>query len=309
MVGAARRRTAAIPEDPHADLVLRAAVSGASLSSADWAGALTSTAVADFVADLGAASAASQLIAAGMRVALGRALGVRIPGIINSASAAAFVAEGAPIPVQELAINGPTLKPHKLSAIVVFTRETAAATGFEAIARQSLRESVGLSLDAAMLSTAAATDERPAGILNGAASVTATAGGGDNAMIADLAALAEAVAPLAGEAIAFIASPGQAAKVRLRARAPLPYPVWASAALAPGTVMAVATNALAFAADPIPDFDPSTEGVLHMENTAPAHIGTEAGVAAPTQSLFQTDCVRLRMILGTSWALRAPTSS
>lgn len=76
-------------------------------------------------------------------------------------------------------------------------------------------------------------------------------------------------------------------------------------------MVAVATNALAFAADPIPEFETSAEAVLHMDD-APEQISAEGSpntVAAAAQSLFQTDCVALSMVLGTSWALRAPASS
>jgi hypothetical protein len=62
--GADQERTLArlFPEDRRATIVLRAAVSPASLGSDDWAGILASTAVGDFVGELGPASAASQIL-------------------------------------------------------------------------------------------------------------------------------------------------------------------------------------------------------------------------------------------------------
>jgi hypothetical protein len=44
-----------------------------------------------------------------------------------------------------------------------------------------------------------------------------------------------------------------------------------------------------------------------MEDTSPAQIGTAGApnvVAAPVQSMFQTDALALRMILPMSWAMR-----
>ena len=56
-----------------------------------------------------------------------------------------------------------------------------------------------------------------------------------------------------------------------------------------------------------PRFDVSDQAVLHMEDTTPLQIGTAGApntVAAPVQSMFQTDSIALRMILPMSWAMR-----
>lgn len=225
---------------------------------------------------------------------------------MNNAPLVGYVGEGQPIPVRRFTTEAPTLKPHKLAAIIAFTRETARATGFEAICRQVLAENVGVGLDAALLSAAAETTASPAGLRAGATSVTPTAGGGESALSADVLKLAGAVTDVAGPNIVFVASPSEWIKITLRPRE-CPFPVLPSAALPTGTLMAVATNALAVAFDPVPEFEVASEGLLHM-NDAPAQIGTETGVAAPSQSLFQTDSLGLRLILGASWALRAPAA-
>ena len=189
-----------------------------------------------------------------------------------------------------------------------FTREVVEGTAAEAIVRTTLRECVGLSLDAAMFSTLAdVAGERPAGLLHGVTPLTPTAGGGTDAMIADLVKLATAVAPVAGSSITFVASPDLALRLALRG-GELPYRVLSSFALAAGTVLAVANNALAVAVDPVPEMTVSTSALLHMD-TDPDPIGTAgspAVVAAPAQSMFQVDALALRLILGASWALRAP---
>jgi hypothetical protein len=149
--------------------------------------------------------------------------------------------------------------------------------------------------------------ERPAGLLHGVTPLTATAGGGDEAMIADLVKLASAVAGVAGSSITFVASPDLALKVGLRG-AELPYRILTSFALAAGTIMAIASNALAVAIDPVPEITVSTAAALHMD-TAPAPISTAGApnvVAAPTKSMWQVDALALRLILAASWGLRAP---
>jgi hypothetical protein len=138
---------------------------------------------------------------------------------------------------------------------------------------------------------------------------TPLAGSGDfvQAMYEDLANLGGAVSSVAGndeEGICFICAAKQAVFARLRL-ADVNYPIFASAALAPGTVIAVAVRALAFVARD-PRFETSQQSVVHME-TAPLPIGTPGSpptVAAPTTSLFQTDSVGIRFIWPLNYAMR-----
>jgi hypothetical protein len=238
--------------------------------------------------------------------------GVLVPALLPSADVVRFTAEGQPISVAPLSVGGPILRPFKVAGIIALTRETLQSTAAEPIVRTMLRESVGLRLDAAMFSTAAAVaGERPAGLLNGVTPLTPTAGGGDDAMDRDLVNLATAVSGVAGSSIVFVASPAAALKLALR-RGEMPYRVLTSAALAAGTIMAVATNALATAVDPVPEIDAARDALVHMD-TQPAHIGvpddadpdTLATISAPARSFFQTDTVGLRLILGASWQVRA----
>ena len=312
IVDAAKRRENAAdtlyPGDEKVKTIQKAAVSPASLTSAEWAGALASTAVGDFVAGLGPTSAASQIIGASLQIALGRSSGVRIPTVVSSAANVGFVGEGQPISVRRFTIDAPTLRPRKIASLVAFTSETARAIGFEQICRAVLGESVGLALDAALFGADAETDTAPAGLRAGAASLAPAAGGGEDALSADVVNLAGAVAGVGGANVSFVAGTDEFIKLSLRDS---PFPLYVSAAMPNGTMMAIAPRALAVALDPIAEFEVSREGVLHMDD-APSQIGTEGSpdaVAAPTQSLFQTDTVALRLILGASWALRAPAAS
>ena len=293
-------------DDDVSPVLLRAVTTGATIGDAGWAGSLAAQGVPDFVGSLGPVSAASVLIQRGLQLRFeNENSSVSVPGIVSSANGAGYVAEGAPIPVRRLPVGALVLSPRKLASITLISHETVRRTNIEVIVRQALTKSAGLALDAAMLGTAPGDATRPAGLRNGVTALTATAGGGDAAMMRDLGNLAAAVAPVAGSQIAFVAAPSEAVKVSLRANPTFPYPVLASGALAAGTVMALAVNALASAVDPVPKLDASRSATVHMEDATPAHIGTAGGVAAPTQSAFQTAQIALRLQLTASFGLRA----
>ena len=74
--------------------------------------------------------------------------------------------------------------------------------------------------------------------------------------------------------------------------------------LAPGlgTVIALVGDALAVAIDPMPRIETSDGPLLHIE-TAPAAIRTAGSpnvVAVPTRSIWQHDCIALRLIMPVS---------
>ena len=55
-----------------------------------------------------------------------------------------------------------------------------------------------------------------------------------------------------------------------------------------------------------PEFEVSETATLHMEDTTPLNIGTAgapATVAAPTQSMFQTAQIAVRMVANVNWAM------
>ena len=56
-----------------------------------------------------------------------------------------------------------------------------------------------------------------------------------------------------------------------------------------------------------PRFDVSDQATVHMEDTTPLAISTVGSpntVAAPVRSLWQTDCIGVRMLLDLNWGLR-----
>jgi hypothetical protein len=280
-------------------LVLRAAVNPATLASSTWAAALAQTAVADAIVSLTPSSAASALIARGLSISLaGRGLVIVPTKVVSAADAGSFVAEASPIQVRQLSFSGPTLSPNKFAVICAFSREIAEHSNIEAIVRQVLGEAAALALDAAVFSATAATAGlRPAGILSGVVALTPTAGGGIAALAQDVSNIFAALAAAgAGVDVILIASPAQAAALKIWAGPQFDFPIFASTALPEGRIIAVEATSFVSAFSAVPEFNVTTESVLHFEDASPAQISTAGTpdnvVAAPTRSVWQTDCMR-----------------
>jgi hypothetical protein len=282
-------------EDRQLDTVLRAVVSPATIASTP---ALAQTTVA-FLATLVPVSAGADLLNRALGLSFDGAAQISVPAIAVPSSD--FVAEGAPIPVQQAATSlGPILVPHKVAVITSLTGEMMRGSNAEALVRIVLMESTGPAIDKVLFSANAAAADRPAGILNGIAPLTpAGAGEKAGAWVDDLQTLATAVAPVAGNgAIALIAAPAQAVAIALRTPREIDWPFLTSASLPAKTVIAVALNALVSAVEGAPQIDAASEAVV-QEETAPGGLLT-----GPTRSYYQTDSVGLRLRWPISWALR-----
>jgi capsid protein len=221
-------------DDAVTPLVLRAAASPATTTGTGWADKLATNAVGDFVSSLVPLSAAARVFDAAVRVNLDGINSISFPyrsGDISS-SAVPWVAQGAPIPVGQFALTSATLGPmHKLAIITALTRECAEHAAGEAVLTQLLRENAALALDASLFSNAAATADRPPGLLAGITPLTAASNGDDAAMSSDLSALANAISDdTAG--LAYVMHPAQANTARLRRGTTFPsdIPVWPSPA-------------------------------------------------------------------------------
>jgi hypothetical protein len=213
------------------------------------------------------------------------------------------------MPVRQLAIGGVTLAPRKFATICTFTREIFehSIPTIESLVGFVLRDSVGAALDAALFDAVAGDATRPPGLRNGVTTITAsTTTPLSEAMRKDVAALVGGVAGVANNgAIVLIASPPQAAALRLAAGPNFPYEIMASSGLAAGFVMAVAANALASAVDTTPRIDVSREALVHQEDTTPLQIAPSASpITFPVRSLWQTDSIGLRLRLEVSWGVR-----
>jgi hypothetical protein len=272
-------------------------------TSAATVSQFSQTAVSDVAAVIGPMSGYSLVTARSLALDLkGSSAAVLVPHMTAAPDSFGFVAPGSPIPVKQYTIGSVTLTPHKCGAIVVLTNEAAEN---DKLIRALIVENAGVSIDKLFFDATDTDGIRPAGLRFGVAAETS---GGASAMLADLTKLAALVAPKAGsmDNIVFVASPDLAIKILL-ALPQLKIPVIATAGLAAGTIIAMATNALAVAASPKIEWSVSEETVLHMEDSSPAAlstVGTPTSTSAPNRSLFQTHCKALRLIFELDWKWR-----
>jgi len=137
--------------------------------------------------------------------------------------------------------------------------------------------------------------------------ITATAGGGSNALSGDLGNLFAALAAHSGGKTAvIIAALPQAVKLKLTAGPKFDYDIIASTALPTGTVAVLDIASFVSGFGSTAEFNTTKVGALHMEDTTPADIvGAGGTVAVPVKSLYQTDAIGLKTTLWATWGLRA----
>src|SRR5580765_6129971 len=311
------------PDDEQTAVVTRAAIAGATTTTAGWALELVQVGQGEFVNSLMPNQVFPKLSAMGLQLTFGPNSGaIKIPSRTATPSiGASFVAEAAPIPVRRLGTTSITLYPHKVGGISVFSREIAAYSNpdIESLIRQSIIDDTQINIDALLLDNVAVSTTRPAGLTNGVSTLTATAGGGYAAFLGDMNKLtAPFYAVNAGRRLAFLMNPAQRNQL-LYAPGPAGAPFgWSTQFTDMFTVIdstSIAAGAVYMidAADFVsvsgaPEFDVSEVATIHMEDTTPLQIATGAqgsGVlATPTQSMFQTAQIAIRMIANVNWAMR-----
>jgi hypothetical protein len=240
---------------------------------------------------------------------------VSVPSFAATAAAAAYVGEGAPIPVVQLSDAGASMTPKKVSSIVVLTEELLEASNAEAYVRDVLTRTIGLAVDAVMFDTNPATAIRPPGLLNGISATTpSTATSPGDAMVADMSKLAGLVSHVGGR-IGFIMSPGRCVNVYLRSAwyllaenaAYRDIDIMPSNAIPDNEVVCVAEQGMVTVSDGAPQISASRDATVHMEGATPQPISGSPGVvASPTRSLWQTRSVGLKVRFALNWALRDP---
>jgi HK97 family phage prohead protease len=302
----------------------RAAVTAANTTTTGWAAELAQIMYGDFLASLMPNGIYTGLAPRGFRLTLGRNASASIP--TRSATptvAGSFLAEGAPIPVRRATFVPITIGLKKLGVISTFTRElyTHSTPNIEALLTDAMRDDTQVSVDTILVS-AGAVGVGPAGLRNGVSGLTPTAGGGFTALIADLKALTGALAAVNGlRNPVWIMHDQQVNSIGLTQNAGgnfpfrdeigqgtlLGYPLIKSTTQTLGQVILVAAEEFVSVTGDEPDFSVSDQATLHMEDTTPLQIGTVGApptVAAPAQSMFQTDSIALRMILPMNWMMR-----
>ena len=294
------------PDDPGVNVILRAASQAASTATPGWAGVLGQTALA-FVDALVPLSAGADLLRRSLQLSFAGSGKLFVPGVFMPL--ADFVGEGVPIPAfQGTSSVQAECDPCKFAVITALSRELYDNPNAEGLIRQALVESAGPALDRRLFDNAAAvSDVRPAGLLNG---IVATPASNltdmHSAMIADLSALANAVAQRAGNSnLVYVMAPRQAVAATLGTPKEFPYPLLTSTALADGEVICIVPNAIAAIMEPVPQIDVSTQASWHRETNAQPIVKDDGTVATPVASSFQTDTVTLRMRWPLSWSRRA----
>jgi hypothetical protein len=195
----------------------------------------------------------------------------------------------------------------------------------QAILTDAIREDTAVALDSILLDANPATAVRPAGILNGVAGQTPTAGGGFAAAVGDIKLLTNALLtgtlgnirnpawimnPVQINALGLIAAPStgvfpfrdEVAAGRLGG-----WPIIASGTVPVATVIAIDAADFVVVGGDAPRFDISDQATLHLDDTTPLDIGTPgspAVVAAPVKSMFQTNSIALRLLLDVNWTIR-----
>jgi hypothetical protein len=289
------------PDDKQTQQLLqRAASTMATTSDAQWAAPLAHSVVQELLQNLGPLSAGSRLLRQGVTLQFDGFNAIKCPGITASASYAGFVGQGANIPVRQLPVSaGVTLTPSKFGTIVALSREMLASSNAEQLVKAVLIDSVAISLDTALFGSTAGDSTRPPGLLNGVSGLTPKAGGGSQAMLSDLSALATGPAAVGGLDIAYICAPPEAVKLTFVMGAQFKLPIIVSGAVPAKQIICIALPALASATDPQPRLESSRDAMLTFDDAAPSDMGT------PTSSMFQVDSVSIRLTMFVSWGLRA----
>jgi hypothetical protein len=285
-------------------IITRTATAPATLTTTGWSPELGQNVVSDLMVALGPASAGSELLRRSTVLSLERYASVSVPALVASATNASFIGEGQAIPIKVLDTSKSVkLSPRKFATGFSLSREIVASSNAEALVSMVMRNSVALSLDSALFSSIAGDAVRPPGLLAGIAPLAATPGGGSNAFVGDIGALAAAVAPIGALDLIFIASPAEAVKILLTAGPKFNFPVLATGALTK-SVICIAPIAVVAAASDAPEIQESSYATEHFESTSPTDItGGTPSPAVPVRSMFQTDSSAFRLIMDCDWGL------
>jgi hypothetical protein len=221
-----------------------------------------------------------------------------------------FVGEGLPAQMVDLTVSPTTLGPTKKLLIgSALTREVQDGSGDKAAAiiGSALSISAEQSMDALLFSNTAATAAAPAGLLSGITAIPGTTGGGVASIVADMAALAEAIATagISSSGMTIITRPGLAEKTAL-VPGGFNHTLLVSAAVPAGDVIAVAAGGLVTGYDGSVKIEITDQPAIYAEDTTPTDISTAGSppvVAFPTKSLWQADMLALKIRAEVAWVV------
>ncbi|WP_369725153.1 hypothetical protein AB8Z38_11570 [Bradyrhizobium sp. LLZ17] len=261
---------------------------------------------------LAPSSASARLLELASSVDLAGVSSVAVPYIgASGRPVVPFVEEGKPMPVVDMTISGIRVGPVKKLLIgSALTNELQNASNDTAstIIGGALATSAEQSMDALLLSAAAATAAAPAGILEGVAAIPSAGTSGAEGIANDLALLAESIASngIGADEMIVITTPALATKLRCLVSLKFSNEVLSSSSIPAGEVIAVAAGGLVTGYDGGVTIEVSEEPTLHFEDAAPTDIsipGAPAAVAAPTISIWQTDSLAVKVRGWCAWAV------
>jgi hypothetical protein len=293
------------PDDIGLQTLVRAVSTPAQLGQVGWAQELGPRIVNDSLEVLHPQSASAALFQLAPSLTFGTEAAIAVPGFAagTAGKTSAFVAERQPIPVFQPAVSGATLTPHKLAGIMVASREVIESSNAETLIGDLVRQSFGRALDEVLIDANPASPQRPAGLRNGIAALTAATGADAwGNFVADVSALADAVAPVASNApIAFIGSAGRAMRASILGLDEDDAAIFGSNAVV-NDFMCVATAALVSAVG-VPEVEVNKVATLTLDDAPAADPTAPVG---PERSLWQTDAYGIKCRWPISWALRDP---
>jgi len=202
-----------------AEMIERATSTAATTYTPGWAAELAQRRIIDTLDALYQESASAQLFARATVLTFDGAGAISVPGFVMNFGNKGFVAENQPIPVHQASLTIPDqLKPTKAAGIFVLTREMIESSNAEKMIADVAVRTLGRSIDEVLVDANPAAANRPRGLRQGVAAITPVTTGGsawENA-VGDMAALADAVAPVAGAGdLVYIGSAGRALKANI----------------------------------------------------------------------------------------------
>lgn len=251
------------------------------------------------------------------RTILGRAIGLRrVPPLTRmlpvtaGVATAAFVVEGAPIPVDALHWDSETsLTPGKLAIISVYTKELAASPEGIGVVERDLLRSVSLGEDFALLDGQAAVEGgRPASILNGLSPIATSS---SSTIEDDVAELIAAVREGEAQFPTFIAS-STGALWLARQRSANGERLFPNVTVLGGNILGIPLMISPGATFRLVLFDAAV--LLYTDLGAEIVPATQASLQFVTDpqagpqdlvSLFQTNTIALRCVRYVSWLVGA----
>lgn len=320
----------------------RAAVAPAQTTVTGWATELVQQTYGEFLEDLKAVSVYAQLssLPGSFRVNFDGYGKVIIPNRVRAVGATgdvagAFFGEGKPIPVRRATFASQTLVPKEMGVITEFTKEMASRStpAIEGLLRNAIITDTASAIDRALLDNVAVSAIRPAGLANGVTAITGSADAdNETALRIDImAALAPFIAGNAADGLAIMINPASKIAIALMTTALgapsmfasqvnagnlAGYPLIVSNNVATTDLWIVRATDFASATNDSPVFDVSEQATLHEDDgyasdvtvaatVLPIATGTAGAgvVATPVRSLFQTNSIALRMVLGMNWAM------